>query len=91
MRSKPGALAATYDRVMERVWSEGVVREYDDPEGVGIIDSSANPGGCWFHYSMIEMSGRRTLAIGQRVSFTFEHCGDQDGYATRAVRLRPLP
>ena len=90
VRSTSNALAATYDRVMEDEWSEGVVREFDDLEGVGIIESSATPGGCWFHYSMIEVSGRRTLDKGQRVSFTFEHCGDQDGYATRAVRLRPL-
>ena len=90
MRSTSNALNATYDRVMKDEWSEGVVRDFDDLEGVGVIESSATPGGCWFHYSMIEVSGRRTLNTGQRVGFTFEHCEDQDGYGTRAVRVRPL-
>jgi len=88
--STSNALNATYDRVMKQEWSEGVVRDFDDLEGVGVIESPATPGGCWFHYSMIEVSGRRTLTTGQRVDFTFEHSEDQDGYATRAVRVRPL-
>jgi len=74
---------------MEEVWFEGVVRDFDDAEGVGVIESSATPDGCWVHYSMIERSGRKTLEVGQRVSFTFESC-NQDGFATRVVCLRPL-
>ena len=43
----------------------------------------------WFHYSMIEVPGRKTLSVGQLVHFTFESEVEQDGFVFRAVRVRP--
>jgi CspA family cold shock protein len=70
-------------------WVDGVVRDYDDREGFGVIDSLDTPGGCWFHYSMIEVPGRKTLTAGQPVRFTLEHEVEQDGFVFRAVHVRP--
>ena len=74
---------------MVQDWVNGVVREYDDREGIGVIDSLDTPGGCWFHYSMIEVPGRKTLSVGQLVRFTFESAVEQDGFAFRAVKVWP--
>ncbi len=74
---------------MVQVWMDGVVREYDDREGFGVIDSLDTPGGCWFHYSMIEVPGRKTLSAGQLVRFTLEREVDQDAFVFRAVQVRP--
>jgi len=68
---------------------DGVVREYDDREGTGVIDSLDTPGGCWFHYSMIAVPGRKTWSVGQRVRFTFERDVEQDGFVFRAVKVGP--
>ena len=69
--------------------SIGVVREFDAEEGWGVIDSPEVPGGCFVHYSHIEMSGYRALQGGQRVRFTFETPGfDQDGCPHRALVVR---
>jgi CspA family cold shock protein len=73
---------------MREDWLDGVVREYDDSEGVGVIDSQVTPGGCWFHYSMIEMPGLRTLVAGQSIHFILEGAVEQDGFVFRAVRLQ---
>jgi cold shock protein len=71
--------------------SIGVVREFDAEEGWGVIDSPDVPGGCFVHYSNIEMSGFRVLRAGQRVRFTFETPGfDQDGCPHRAFVVHPL-
>ncbi len=78
-----------YDRVMDQEWVDGVVRDYDDREGVGAIESPATPGGCWFHYSMIDVPGRKTLAVGQLVQFVFESDVAQDGFVFRALQVRP--
>ena len=75
---------------MVQDWVDGVVREYDDREGFGVIDSLDTPGGCWFHYSMIEVPGRKTLSAGQLVRFTLEREVEQDGFVFRAVQVRPL-
>ena len=75
---------------MVQDWVDGVVREYDDREGFGVIDSHDTPGGCWFHYSMIEVPGRKTLSPGQLVRFTLEREVEQDGFVFRASQVRPL-
>jgi CspA family cold shock protein len=74
---------------MDQDWVDGVVREYDDREGFGVVDSLDTPGGCWFHYSMIEVPGRKTLLAGQLVRFTFESEVEQDGFVFRALQVRP--
>ena len=69
----------------------GVVREFDPEEGWGVIDSPDVPGGCFVHYSNIDMPGYRVLAAGQHVVFTFETPGfRQDGCPHRALVVRVL-
>ncbi|GAB2870088.1 hypothetical protein GCM10027074_42130 [Streptomyces deserti] len=66
------------------------VREWREEEGWGVLDCPETPGGCWGHYSTIEMAGFRTLAPGQRVDIEWEAPGfQQDGYDCRAVRIVP--
>lgn len=50
----------------------GVVRSFDPGEGWGVIDAPEAPGGCFVHFSNIEMEGYRALAVGQRVRFAYE-------------------
>jgi CspA family cold shock protein len=63
------------------------VREWHEEEGWGVLDS---PGGCWGHFSNIEMDGYRTLSAGQEVDLEWEAPGfKQDGYPYRAVNIVP--
>ncbi|MDG6107476.1 cold shock domain-containing protein [Dactylosporangium aurantiacum] len=70
--------------------SVGFVRVFHPEEGWGVIDSSEVPGGCWVHFSAIQMDGYRALHQGQRVVFEAEPA-DQDGYAYRAVHVQVEP
>jgi len=45
----------------------GTVREWHDDEGWGVIDSPDTPGGCWAHFSVVDMQGYRGLTYGSRV------------------------
>ncbi|WP_030666213.1 cold-shock protein [Streptomyces cellulosae] len=66
------------------------VREWRDEEGWGVLDCAETPGGCWGHYSAVEMEGFRALSVGQRVGLVWEAPGfKQDGYDFRAVRIVP--
>ena len=76
-----------------------VVREWHEDEGWCVLDSAETPGGCWAHYSaiettLIERSGGeevyeyRAVRPGDIVELTWEQPG-QDGFAYRAVALRP--
>ncbi|KRF30731.1 cold-shock protein [Nocardioides sp. Soil805] len=67
---------------------QGVVREWHDDEGWGVIDSEATPGGCWAHFSSVLVAGQLTLRVGQPVTFTFEVV-DQDGFSHRSVEVWP--
>lgn len=72
--------------------SVGVVRSFDPDAGWGIIDAPEVPGGCFVHFSNIEMNGYRALTAGQRVRFTYERPGFlQDGCPYRALVVRPAP
>lgn len=66
----------------------GTVREWYDEDGWGVLESEATPGGCWVHFSMIEMAGHRRVKVGDPVRFVWEPA-DQDGYAFRAERVWP--
>ena len=66
--------------------SSGSVRTFDADEGWGVIDGPDVPGGCWVHFSAIEMRGFRALAPGQRVTFRAE-AASQDGFAFRATKV----
>jgi CspA family cold shock protein len=56
-----------------------------------VLDSAETPGGCFAHFSDIDMDGYRTLEQGQTVWIEWEQPGfKQDGYdyRTTTVRLR---
>lgn len=64
----------------------GTVRTWRHDEGWGVLDSEETPTGCWAHFSVLRMSGYKTLEVGQDVAFEFE-AAEQDGYEFRAVRV----
>jgi CspA family cold shock protein len=68
--------------------SHGTVREWDDDEGCGVIDSADTPGGCFAGFASIVMDGYRSLTPGAPVTFTHE-AARQDGLGYRAVRVWP--
>lgn len=68
------------------------VRWWSEEEGWRVLDSPETPGGCFGHYSNIQMTGFRALSPGQQVKLTWEAPGfKQDGYVYRAVSIMPLP
>jgi len=48
------------------------VRWWSEEEGWGVLDSPEIPGGCFGHYSNIQMTGFRALSPGQQVNLTWE-------------------
>lgn len=89
-RGTKRANAYEHRRVLHMVTA--TVREWDDEEGWGVLDSSETPGGCFGHYSDIQTTGFRTLSPGQQVALTWEAPGfKQDGYDYRAVNIVPRP
>lgn len=64
------------------------MRVWHAEEGWGVLDSSETPGGCWTHFSDVEMDGYRELVAGQQVDLEWERA-DQDGFSFRAVRVLP--
>lgn len=68
----------------------GIVKWFDAHEGWGVIEAPETPGGCFVHFSAIQMKGYRQLESGGRVRFTFEPLSFlQDGYAYRALAAWP--
>lgn len=67
------------------------MREFHPEEGWGVIDAEECPGGCWVHFSVIDMEGYRSFVPGDRVGFSvgtatvdgFDFVAD---YAVRAHR-----
>jgi CspA family cold shock protein len=66
---------------------EGVVREWHDDEGWGVVDSGATPGGCWVHVSAVRARSLR-LDVGATVELTYEEA-PQTPYSFRAVEAWP--
>ena len=62
------------------------VRDWYEEEGWGVLDSPETPGGCFVHFSNIEMQGYRSLTPGQQVRLDWDAPG-QDGYDFRALRV----
>jgi len=69
-----------------RVRERGIVREWNAEEGWGVIDCPSAPGGCWTHFSHLDMEGYRVLDAGQEVDLTFDDRG-QDGFLFRAISV----
>ncbi|MBC3841426.1 cold shock domain-containing protein [Streptacidiphilus sp. 4-A2] len=66
------------------------VREWFEDDGWGVLDSAETPGGCFVHFSNVQMPGFRALGAGQRVQLDWEAPGfKQDGFDYRAVRVIP--
>ena len=65
----------------------GVVREWHDDEGWGVLDSDETPGGCWAHFSSLMLPGYRRAAAGDRVSFTHSRAA-QDGFHYVALEVK---
>lgn len=66
--------------------TRATVREWRDDEGWGVLESPETPGGCWAHFSAIEMTGFRSLNVGESVQLEWEQA-EQDGYDFLAVRV----
>ena len=69
----------------------GTVRFWLTDEGWGVVDSSETPGGCFAHFSFVQMVGYRSLSEGQAVELEWERplAGDYEGYAYFAKRVVP--
>ena len=65
-----------------------VVRVWHADDGWGVVDCPQTPGGCWVHFSNVQVAGYRALAVGQHVDLEWEEPG-QDGFAYRAVTVTP--
>lgn len=65
-----------------------VVRVWHAEDGWGVVDSAETPGGCWAHFSHVEMDGYKKLTAGQHVGLEWE-TADQDGFNFRAIRVLP--
>ena len=83
-RSRPDVPFGPADVGMIASMAVGVVREWHDLDGWGVVDSDETPGGCWAHVSHLRMAGEARAEAGQRVTFTFE-VGPQDGFGYRAL------
>lgn len=66
----------------------GTVRFWLDAEGYGVIDSADTPGGCWTHFSALQLQGYKSLQPGSAVVLEWESA-QQDGFAYRALRTWP--
>jgi CspA family cold shock protein len=66
----------------------GVVREWREDEGWGVVDSPETPGGCWAHFGAGAIHGYVAFRAGERVHLEWEAVG-QDGFDFRATRLWP--
>jgi CspA family cold shock protein len=68
--------------------TEATVREWHAEHGWGVLDSPCTPGGCWAHFSHLDMPGYRALNPGQEVRLDWE-TAEQDSYNYRATRIVP--
>lgn len=49
------------------------------------------PGGCWVHFSKVEIDGFRALAPGQEVDFEWQQpTGQVEGFTFVATQVRPV-
>lgn len=51
----------------------GVVKWFNDEKGFGFISPDSGGKDIFVHFTAIEGSGRKTLAVGQKVTFSVEN------------------
>ncbi|NLU64800.1 cold-shock protein [Rhodococcus sp. HNM0563] len=55
------------------------------------MDCVQTPGGCWVHFSEVEIDGFRALDPGQEVDFEWQKTsGPVEGFAFMATQARPV-
>ena len=62
------------------------VRVWHDEHGWGVVDSADTPGGCWVHFSHVDVDGDSSLSEGDLVELSYERA-HQDGFLFRATRV----
>jgi CspA family cold shock protein len=68
--------------------TSATVREWHAEQGWGVLDCPDTPGGCWAHFSHLDMPGYRALNPGQQVRLDWETT-EVDGYHYCAVHVVP--
>ena len=64
------------------------VRVWHAERGWGVLDSDETPGGCWVHFSSVQMDGFTGLTPGEQVELEWE-AAEQDKFRFRAIRVKP--
>jgi len=73
------------------VTSRGVVRFWNSEDGWGVIDCAQIPGGCWVHFSEVEVEGFRKFTPGRHVTFEWQTMsGPVEGFAFVAAGVHPV-
>lgn len=67
----------------------GIFRFWLDDDGWGIIDSPDTPGGCFAHFSTVDMTGYVALPAGQYVQFGAEPM-EIEGVHWSATSVTPI-
>jgi CspA family cold shock protein len=70
--------------------SECVASRWSDDEGWGVVEGADVPGGCWVHFSVVDVPEYRTLQPGQAVLVDWEE-RDQNGFTYTATRVSLPP
>ncbi|MDM8525640.1 cold-shock protein [Desulfococcaceae bacterium HSG8] len=66
--------------------AEGIVKWFSNKKGFGFIEQDNGEGDVFVHHSAIDMSGFKTLAEGDRVSFEIEK-GDRGPAAKNVSKI----
>jgi CspA family cold shock protein len=65
----------------------GTVVKWNDAAGFGFIRPSEGGPDLFCHYSTVQMDGRRTLVVGQEVTYSTEIGGPQNRLQACDVRV----
>jgi cold shock protein len=68
-----------------------VVRCWNDEDGWGVIDCVDTRGGCWAHFSELDMAGFRKLDRAQLVDFAWQVAScPVECFGFVATKVRPV-
>jgi cold shock protein len=76
--------------VAGRFSTDARVREFSNARGWGVLDpvKGESVEGSWFHWSVIDVDGYKTVEVGRLCAVDVE-AAEQDGYHLRALSVRP--